>query len=91
MIIKAATEKDVVICGESEPGKELVAHTIHQLSSRQQQAALARQLRGHYPEPLFESEFFGYCKGRLQAQIEINRASLPQRIKEPCSWMRLKN
>lgn len=63
MIIKAAaSEKDVVICGESGTGKELVAHTIHQLSSRQQQTFVPVNC-GAVPESLFESEFFGYCKG----------------------------
>ncbi len=58
----SVSEANVVLCGESGTGKELVARTIHRLSNRKEQKFVAVNC-GAIPEPLFESEFFGYRKG----------------------------
>jgi transcriptional regulator with PAS, ATPase and Fis domain len=58
----SASEANVVILGESGSGKELVAHTIHALSSRKDRAFVAINC-GAVPESLFEREFFGHRKG----------------------------
>jgi PAS domain S-box-containing protein len=62
-IVKAsASEANVVISGASGTGKELVARTIHQQSTRHKQAFVPVNC-GAVPESLFECEFFGHRKG----------------------------
>jgi transcriptional regulator with PAS, ATPase and Fis domain len=62
-IIKASkSEGNVFIYGESGAGKELVALTIHEMSRRRNCSFVPVNCSA-IPEPLFESEFFGYCKG----------------------------
>jgi len=58
----AATDANVVISGETGTGKELIAHTIHQLSDRGKHAFVPINC-GAIPEALFEREFFGHRKG----------------------------
>ncbi|MDM8526033.1 sigma-54-dependent Fis family transcriptional regulator [Desulfococcaceae bacterium HSG8] len=62
IIDAAASDADVIIYGESGTGKELIARTIHRMSRRQQNTFVPVNC-GAIPEPLFESEFFGYRKG----------------------------
>lgn len=63
LIVKAAaTEANVLIQGETGVGKELVAHTIHDLSSRQDKPFVVVNC-GAITETLFEREFFGHRKG----------------------------
>ena len=52
----------VAITGESGSGKELAARSIHLLGSRARQPFVAVNC-GAIPEPLMESEFFGYRRG----------------------------
>jgi two-component system, NtrC family, response regulator HydG len=58
----APTEATVLITGESGCGKELVAHSIHDLSPRRTGPFIAINC-GAIPSNLIEAELFGYEKG----------------------------
>jgi two-component system response regulator PilR (NtrC family) len=58
----ARTQAPVYISGESGSGKELAARLIHANGSRRERPFVPVNC-GAIPEPLMESEFFGYRKG----------------------------
>jgi DNA-binding NtrC family response regulator len=58
----ADTRSTVLVVGESGTGKELVAHAIHQQSSRRERPFVPVNCAA-IPETLVESELFGYEKG----------------------------
>jgi len=58
----APLDTTVTILGETGTGKELLAHAIHQLSSRHSHT-LVKVNCAALPGPLIESELFGYEKG----------------------------
>lgn len=63
MILQTSSNNaNVVITGESGTGKDLIARTIHDMSSRSSQPFVVVNC-GAIPETLFESEFFGHRKG----------------------------
>lgn len=53
---------DILICGETGTGKEVVVNTIHEKSSRHDKP-LVKINCGAIPENLLESELFGHEKG----------------------------
>ena len=56
------SDANVLITGEHGTGKEVVAQTLHALSSRASRPMIAVNT-GAVPEGLFESELFGHVKG----------------------------
>lgn len=58
----AETESTIMIIGETGCGKELVAHSIHNLSRRRGKELIEINCAA-IPENLFESELFGYEEG----------------------------
>ncbi|HUV77690.1 MAG TPA: sigma-54 dependent transcriptional regulator [Desulfobacterales bacterium] len=66
--VSAPTEAWILITGENGTGKELVARTIHQLSSRAEYPLIDVHCAA-IPEELIESELFGQEKGALSSSI----------------------
>jgi len=62
MIKVAPTNATVFITGESGTGKDLVAQTIHELSSRRRRSFIPVDC-GAIPSTLIESELFGHERG----------------------------
>jgi len=58
----APTNASILIMGENGTGKELVAHTIHRLSTRNNKPMIEVNCAA-IPEELIESELFGHEKG----------------------------
>ena len=55
----AATQADILLCGETGTGKELVARNLHEISERRNAPYVAINC-GAIPESLIESELFGH-------------------------------
>jgi len=58
----APTDAAVLVNGDTGAGKELIARCLHELSPRRTKAFVAVNC-GALPEPMFESEMFGYEPG----------------------------
>ncbi|QCR22437.1 sigma-54 dependent transcriptional regulator [Pontibacter sp. SGAir0037] len=58
----ARTDADILLLGENGTGKEVIARTIHQRSSRADKIFITVDM-GAITESLFESELFGHKKG----------------------------
>jgi two-component system C4-dicarboxylate transport response regulator DctD len=58
----APTDAPVLINGDTGAGKELIARSLHELSPRRSKPFVAINC-GALPEPMFESEMFGYEPG----------------------------
>lgn len=65
----APTEASVLILGDTGTGKELVAHEIHQRSTRKG-GPLVRVNCASIPRELFESEFFGHVRGSFTGAVK---------------------
>ncbi|MDL1963660.1 MAG: sigma-54 dependent transcriptional regulator [Deltaproteobacteria bacterium] len=68
----APTDTWILITGENGTGKELVARTIHQLSSRVDQPLIDVTCAA-IPEELIESELFGHEKGAFSGATSKKR------------------
>jgi transcriptional regulator with PAS, ATPase and Fis domain len=67
--LMAHTEASVLITGETGTGKDKVAEAIHQRSSRAGHPFIKINC-GALPEPLLESELFGYVKGAFTGAVK---------------------
>lgn len=70
MIINVSdTDADILICGETGSGKEVVARMLHHGSSRNSGQFVALNCAG-LPETLFESEIFGHEHGAFTGALK---------------------
>jgi two-component system nitrogen regulation response regulator NtrX len=67
--VAAPTNGRVLIYGESGVGKELVAHSLHNLSLRAQKTFVEVNCAA-IPEELIESELFGHVKGSFTGAVD---------------------
>ncbi|MEH7483822.1 sigma 54-interacting transcriptional regulator, partial [Neobacillus drentensis] len=71
----AKTDRTVLILGENGTGKELFAHSVHQLSTRNNGPFIPVNFAG-LPESLAESELFGYEEGTFTGAVRGGKQGL---------------
>ena len=74
----AAVDSTVLLTGETGTGKDVLAHYIHEHSSRKDKPMLAINCAA-LPENLLESELFGYEKGAYTGALNTGKQGLIQR------------
>ena len=67
--LAGASSASCLIEGETGTGKELIAHAIHNVSSRRA-FPFVRVHRSAIPENLMESEFFGHEEGSFTGSVK---------------------
>lgn len=77
VVAAANVDSNILIQGESGTGKELIAKSIHVSSKRKHSPFLAINCAA-IPEPLFESELFGYRKGAFTGADKNKKGYLEQ-------------
>lgn len=82
----APTDSPVLLLGETGV-KELIASTIHNLSSRQKGPFIDVNC-GAIPESLMDSELFGHEKGAFTGAISRKRGRFERAQGELYFWMR---
>jgi two-component system, NtrC family, nitrogen regulation response regulator NtrX len=75
--LAAPTNGRVLVYGESGTGKELVAHALHLMSRRAEQAFVEVNCAA-IPEELIESELFGHVKGSFTGAVEDKTGKFEQ-------------
>lgn len=73
----AVTDSTVLICGESGTGKEVLAHYIHQNSSRPHAPFIAINCAA-IPENMLEAILFGYEKGAYTGAVSSQAGKFEQ-------------
>jgi transcriptional regulator with PAS, ATPase and Fis domain len=73
----ATVDAAVLITGETGTGKGVLAHAIHQASTRCRGPFVSINCAG-VPESLFESEFFGHVRGAFTGALQSHRGLLEQ-------------
>ena len=73
----AVTDSTVLICGESGTGKEVLAHYIHQNSSRPNAPFVAINCAA-IPENMLEAILFGYEKGAYTGAVSSQAGKFEQ-------------
>ncbi|KIL48492.1 histidine kinase [Jeotgalibacillus soli] len=71
----AKTDRTVLILGENGTGKELFAHSVHQLSLRKNGPFIPVNFAG-LPDSLAESELFGYEEGTFTGAVRGGKQGL---------------
>ncbi|HEV2352595.1 MAG TPA: sigma-54 dependent transcriptional regulator [Terriglobia bacterium] len=77
LALAAPTNGRVLVYGESGTGKELVAHALHLMSRRAEQAFVEVNCAA-IPEELIESELFGHVKGSFTGAVEDKTGKFEQ-------------
>lgn len=73
----SVTDSPVLITGETGTGKELIAHAIHEGSSRAESPIICINC-GAIPETIVDSELFGHEKGAFTGAIDRKRGFFEQ-------------